>query len=458
MVARQYARGVGPVRVPSNLLVLIGIGLLAVFAAGGAIALAGTKTGTVLALLAVVGPLAFYSTLFSPFAFPFTLFALLVPFDNLLSIEAFGTATRLLAIATGGALIIWLLRTRRGIWPDRAVLGWTAFALLSLISMMWAMDPTASVPHVLTFFQLLTLYIAVACMPIDRRTLAMVVAVVIVSGVLAAAYGAWVFHHGTNVSANGRLFLQSDDSMIDPNHFAAALIVPFCLALIGLVNTRSFLMRILFVAALIVMGGGVAVAGSRGGLLAVAAAFVYIFIRSKRRLLIGGLGIASMGVALAAYGNVLSRFSNAASTGGAGRADIWKVGLDAFRQHFWIGAGASNFPLAFDQSFLTVTENYYTHWHRAPHNILISTGVELGIVGLAVFLGAWWLQFRAMRGIPQGDPLYSLRTAMEAGLIGLFFAGMFLDIMYSKYVWLAFILCALIRNAAYCTRKANQTS
>ncbi len=457
MAARLSAHNGRSLRSSPNIFAMFAIAALAIVAALGAIALAGTKTGTALALLAVAGPCAAYGALMAPLVFPFSIFALLVPFDNLLSMPAFGTVTKLLAIVSGGAIVLWLLRTRRGVVPDRSVIGWTVFFLFSLVSVIWALDPSVSTDHLLTFFQLLVLYTAISFMPVQRRTLATLVTIVIVSGVLAGAYGAYVFHHGTQVSANGRLFLSNDANIVDPNHFAAALILPFSLALVAITTTRSFMARVFYTLAIVVIGGGLAVAGSRGGLLAIFAAFLYVFIRSRKRLLVGGLAVAGIGVALAAYGNVLARFSNATSTGGAGRADIWRVGVAAFKQHPWFGAGFSNFQVAFDQAFLNVSQTYYTHWHRAPHNVLISTGVELGIVGLAIFGLACWYQFRSLRDIGQGDQLYGLRTGIEAALIGLLIASMFLDVMTTKYVWLAFILCALTRNASLVPRKAITT-
>ena len=52
-----------------------------------------------------------------------------------------------------------------------------------------------------------------------------------------------------------------------------------------------------------------------------------------------------------------------------------------------------------------------------------------------------------MRDVPADDPDYALRLALEGALIGLFVAALFLDVMITKYVWLAFMLAALLRNA-----------
>lgn len=431
---------------PTSIVAVV-IGFLSVCAAVGAIMLSGTKTGVVLALLATLGPIVLYGVLAVPLVFPFALFVLLVPFDNLLALSSVGTLTKLVAIACGAAFILWLLRTRRYVLPTRAVAVWGGFMLLQIVSLVWAIDPALSLQRLATPLELYTLYAAASFMPVNERVLRTLIVAAIGGAVIAGLYGAYVFHSGVDVSNNGRLFLANDETLIDPNHFAAALIAPFALALSALASTRSRVIGTLAAVAVACIALGIAVAGSRGGILAVAVAFLYLCIRSRRRLAICAIGVAGLALALAMHGSALSRFSNATSSGGAGRFDIWKVGLTAFSSHWMIGAGFGNFPIAFDRAFLSVSEGYYTHWHRVSHNILVGTAVELGVIGLVVLLIAWWFQLRTADTIAPTHPLYWMRTGLEAGVCGLFFAGLFLDILTQKYLWLAFILLALVRNA-----------
>ena len=430
--------------------------LLGVMATLGITALAGTKTGVALALAAVLGPLAGYGAICAPLVFPFTAYIALVPFDNLLALPAFGTLTRLLAIACGGSIVLWLIRTRRFIPPDRALVFWIALTAWAAASLGWAIDPNDSYAHLFTTLQLLELYAAISFVPIERRTLRVVLIAIVFSGAFAASYGVYVFRHGIDVNAgNGRLWLQNDNSIVDPNQFAAALLLPCALALAGFLRAKSWTLWLGSSAALVVMGLGIAVSGSRGAVLALAAVLLYLVLRLRTGLLAAGVAVGALSCALTFSSDLVQRFSIAASTDGAGRLDIWRVGLHAFRDYFWFGAGYSNFPLAYDQSFLTVSEHHYTWWHRAPHNILLSTGVELGIVGLVLFLIAYAQQFRTLRVVGRQDPLFTVRVAVEGALIGLFVAGLFLDILYTKYFWLALMLAMLVRNAAYAPQRAS---
>lgn len=151
--------------------------------------------------------------------------------------------------------------------------------------------------------------------------------------------------------------------------------------------------------------------------------------------------------------SLIRRFGESTITGGAGRADIWHVGFLAFKQHWLFGAGYANFPFAYDGAFIQVPELLYTHWHRASHNILLNTAVELGVIGLIFFVCAWIGQFRLLSIVQRDHRLYPLRLALEGSLIGLFIAGLFADIMAMKYAWLPFILIALTRNAILAERK-----
>lgn len=443
--------------VASNRWLTVAIVLLACVTAAGAIALAGTKTGMALALLASLGPLAAYGALTAPLLFPFCAFVLLVPFDNLLQFSAFGTVTKLLAIVSGVAIAFWQLRTKRFVIPDRALFYWIAFYVWAVCSLIWALDPQYAMQHVLTLAELLILFAAASMMPIESRTLVIVVGTVVASATIASLYGIYLFHGGNDVSVNGRLFIRSDESVIDPNQFAAALILPFTLALMAVAAAKGTFTRILAFASSVAIAGGIAVAGSRGALLGIALAFCYLFIRSRNRLVLGIIGFGGLGAALVAYANVLTRFSTAGATGGAGRTDIWRVGLSAFRMHPIAGWGFSNFPLAYDRAFLNVYESYYTRWTRAPHNIIVEISVELGIIGIVLLGLAAFKQFRALRFIAPASRLYSLRLALEAGMIGLACASLFLDMLVTKYLWLALILVMFTRNAELTASRTNRS-
>jgi O-antigen ligase len=445
-VSRPSSR-LAALRTP-QVMVSVGMIVLAVLAALGAIALAGTKTGLALAILAVAGPIALYASLVAPSLFPFMLYLVLVPFGNLLNLDSYGTVTKLLAIASGVAMMFWLVRTRRYIAPDQGVLWWLGFVLWATTTMLWAIDPQYGLPHLATLVELFLLYAVVSFMPVDRRFLVAFIATIVIGGALSGAYGIYLFHGGIDVSKDGRLFMANDNTIIDPNHFAAALILPFALALNIAVATRRVLVRVVSIASLALIVGGLLIAGSRGGLLAVVATFAYLCFRSRHRLILAFMGLIALGTGLSAYGNVLYRFSYAVSSGGAGRTAIWKVGLAALKAHPIFGVGYANFPYAYDRAFFNVYESYYAKWFRDPHDIFVQTSVELGLLGFILLVVVVWKTMRGTRNIPKDHPLFYLRTAAESAYIGLAVASIFLDVLEYKYLWLLFMTTSIVRNAA----------
>ena len=419
--------------------------------------LAGTKTGFVLAITAIAGPVMVYAAIIAPLIFPFGLYVLAVPFDNILNLTAFGTLTKLLAIISGAAIILYLIRTRRALPAPSSLLAWGALYTWAAVTAFWALDTKEVFTSLATSIELLILYGAVSILPAERGTIRWVTIATIGGAVIAGAYGAYLFHNGLDLYyATGRLRITTDTGAIDPNHFAAALLLPFCLCLTNMLYTSRWRIFLLNFASMSVLLIGVAISQSRGAMLAIAAIVVYFFLRSRLKvrlsLLVGGI-VAAMLV----YGSQTSlwdRLTQALSTGGAGRTSIWRVGLVAFKSHWLLGAGYNNFPNAYDQAFLQTPNQMWdmAAWHRAPHNLLVGTAVELGIVGLALLFVAWYVQFRQLRDIPSGDEFYPMRIALEAAVIGTFIAALFLDVMIFKYVWLTFMLIALVRNAHYVRR------
>jgi putative inorganic carbon (HCO3(-)) transporter len=418
--------------------------------------LAGTKTGVVLGLAAIAGPALVYVAIVAPLIFPFGLYVLLVPFDNLLDVGSFGTLTKLLAIAAGAAIILYLARKRRALPPPKSLLMWGAVYAWAAVTAFWALDQQAVFRLLLTSVELLILYGAISILPAERSTVRWVALATVAGGVLAAGYGAYLFHSGADIYYGGRLRITNATGAIDPNQFAAALLLPIALCINNVLVAKRGTTIALNVAALAVMFVGVAVSESRGAVLALVAMLIYMFVRGFRRARLGAL-TAAIAIAAAAFSTqtgLWSRFGYALSTGGAGRTSIWRVGLVALKSHWLIGAGYNNFPFAYDEAFLKTPHQIWgmASWHRGSHNLLIGTSVELGLIGLCLMLAAWVVQFRVLDCVAARDPDYGLRIALEATVIGTFVAALFLDIMAYKYVWLTFMLIALVRNAHYLRR------
>jgi exopolysaccharide production protein ExoQ len=424
------------------------IAFLGFIAAYVSVQLSGTKTGAVLAIGATLGPALLTVAITAPIVFPFSLYAFLTPFDAILLVTSAATLTRLVGLASAAALLFYMIRTKRFTDPDRSVAIWTLYYFWIIASAFWAIDTKGTMDMLPTALALFGLYVVVAMFRIDLRGLQTFIAAVTAGGVCASAYLIYLYHNG---SANfaGRMYLRTDDVNWNPDHLAAAMLLPLAFALMGAVSSRALSIRLLSILSIAIIIPTIALTGARGPELSTLAMMVYLFVRGENRKQFLALFAFLLVVGGAWFGpKLLTRWSEAFTTGGAGRTDIWHVGWIAFKENWLFGAGFNNFPAAYNHAFLQVFQPLYAGWSRAPHNILLGNGVELGCIGLVLLLLGWYAQFRMLRHIGPGDPRYRIRLCAEAALVGLFISGMFADVMLTKYVWLAFMVVVLTRNAA----------
>jgi O-antigen ligase len=436
--------------------VLAVIAALAAVGAYTSVALSGTKTGLALAIAAIAGPALAYAALTVPLVFPFASYAILTPFDNVLNFSAFGTLTRLLGIAAAAALLFFMLRSRRFVQPHRSLALWLLLYLWMLASMFWAMDISATLVTLPTAIQLFGLYVIVSMFPAGLRGLKTALIASVLGGVLAAIYGIYMFHNGIGYRGGDRLSITAGSGQVDPNHFAAALLLPIAIVLLIALWSHNLRTRILSIASFAVMLIALILSGSRGASLGLVAMVVYLLIRDRHRWQLGAtaalFGVAALG---ANWSSVSHRWALAGANGGAGRLAIWKVGWRAFQENWLLGAGYNNFPQAYNHAYINVYQSFVANWSRASHNVIIGTAVELGVVGAILLVLAWYGQFRMLSNIQPESRQYPVRLALESSLIGLFVAGFFLDLMIEKYVWLAFMLVALARNAVIDEKRSS---
>jgi len=140
------------------------------------------------------------------------------------------------------------------------------------------------------------------------------------------------------------------------------------------------------------------------------------------------------------------RTETALSTGGAGRTDIWSIGLGIFGSAPVTGVGLDNFSVANTPERVRDTPvsigTVESLASLGPHNIVIGTLAELGIVGV-VLLGAFLVPLVVRRGWGPDA------AVVQAALASLLVMAMFLDVLARKELWL---LIGLACGLAYLAR------
>ena len=398
-----------------------------------------------------LAPIVAFLIVQRPFMFPYGLFVFLIPFNGLLTLPGIGTAGRALGVLSGGVLVLYALRKKKLVSPPAVVAAWLIYVMWALASIMWALDPEQSVPGMSTLLQLFVLFAIVSITPSTRRDLITVLAAAVVSGIVAGAYGGWTFYHQQSDAVAraqaqlGRVLLESGENYVDSNAYADSLLFPLIVLTVLFLRERYKFRKAALAGAAAIVLAGIYFSASRGALIAYLAALIFMALASdyRRQLAVFGGWVLACS---AAVPMIWMRFAHAVDTGGSGRISIWSTGLKAAGDHWLFGAGMNNFSRAYDAVYLNVFQPYGAGWSRASHDILVQNLVELGLVGVIILATALILQYRVLSLIPRGDSLYDYRLMLQASLIALLVASIFIDMILAKYLW--FVLATMVQLRA----------
>ena len=404
----------------------------------------------VLGLIAA-GPLVLLA-LRNPYLFPYGLYILLIPFDQLLSIGSAGTITKFLGLAATVFVLIYIIRKRMIMRPPLPLYFALPYFGLVLLSIMWTPSiRTASVeaPSISSY---VLMYAVLSLAPLDRAQLRTICSCILIGGVLGALYGMYMLA-GAHASAPenadyGRLMITVGGHRIDPNQFANALLGPIAIAVVWLTHTRNVARALALVAAIGILAEGVLISLSREALVACLAVGVVIILYSRRRVLGFGVLFAAAAASFALVPAIAGRMMDAFKTGGAGRTGIWHTDIAAWAVHPVFGWGVGGAEDAYNAFLLRVAPRYFTGWGRPPHNTLLVALVELGIVGAVLVSAAYLSSFSLLRTIERGSELFPTKVALTAALAGLGVAAMFIDLTVYKFLWVVVVGIAQLHNVA----------
>jgi len=179
--------------------------------------------------------------------------------------------------------------------------------------------------------------------------------------------------------------------------------------------------------------GGVAVTGSRTGLLALAFVVLLLVCTGRRRLLTGSLLLLVMvGTWLALPESLKDRYRTIGDYDSqatwVARRQTWEIGERMFLNNPVFGVGAGNFAAARRDE-----RNPYDREWLSPHSVYIEVSAELGLPGIICFLALIWYVVRENRRLrrqlrrapPSSDVSYALALSLaaEVTLYTLLFVG-----------------------------------
>jgi len=399
-----------------------------------------------LIFIAVLLPFYIFFALRKPFLFLFGLYVFLLPFDSILVVgrEEFGpTVTKFLGVVSIVVLFLKAFQERKLKKPENAVLWWGLFVLFGALSFGWGLRPDLIQERIPTAIGLYLLYLIVSCYGIKREEFEKLLTLIVWGGICAAAYSIYSYYF-LHIS-----FLDSERSSLivggraeDPNQLVFALSIPLALLMGKFLASEKRVFKVLWFIALAIVLYATLIAGSRGGILGIATIF-FIFalsrLKKKTSLIIAITLMLSSAFLLLPeiFFERMSKMTIVSQMAEGNRLSIWMTGLDIFKDSWLLGVGIDGFPTA----YLTYAGSLIG---LGPDSNYVGVLAEMGIIGIAIFLGSMYKHFSLLKKrFFYRDYLSVTLTAMGAGLS---IEGGLLDTLWRKSFWLLWMLIMMYKN------------
>ena len=281
-----------------------------------------------------------------------------------------------LAVWLPALIVLWGSRTLwAAVWRENplfcaALLAWCAWAALSLF---WTAAEEPLKPLKRIVYVMLFLVAFPLLQVVKPQTIGLLLRVATIGLALAALWSLYL-HFYLHV----RPFGERLGGIGEAAHPILGGYVMALAAVLGLqFIPRGLLVRVVWAVVLLVLFGFVVLTQSRGACLALlfSALSMPLWSSGRRAWLIAG------GVAVAAVVGVLRFASWFMERGVSYRPEIFAESVSMMLQRPWLGLGIGS-------NYRVVTANYPAGFDHS-HNLLTHVGIELGLVGLLLWLAVW---------------------------------------------------------------------
>lgn len=253
----------------------------------------------------------------------------------------------------------------------------------------------------------------------------------------------------------------------ETNRFAQIMAVLLPLAAALAVCSQG-VSRFAYLVATMLIAGGMALAFSRGAIVALALAlpFALLFrVLQFRHIVLGIVAASLLLLALPHYTERVASIGQVAaqtlglSPGGLrnadgaarGRMTEMKATAMVFIDYPIFGAGPGMAEVHYPD-YAPVVGGNVRPGTRKSHNLYLELAAETGLVGLIAFLAMILMVFvqleRARKRLANRDPLlWGIVCGLELGLIVYLMTSMFLHTAYVRYFWILLALCVVATHA-----------
>lgn len=333
---------------------------------------------------------------------------------------------------------------------DWWIVGWTA---LNLMLCLVAQDKAAALDFCRRWLSMVLLYWLITRLFTDKGKYERLLMVIVFSMAVSCLIGLAVSMAGTNpfsIHQDPTLVRITGATGMDPNTFAATLLLPLILAATAALTHPGAGFRWVYLGTVLVLIVGIMLTYSRSAflvLVVMAAIAAGTWRRHITRAQWAIIGVGLLIVLMLQSDEILERLASLEQLFADEQADVslWRrqnyirVGLNIFKNHPFLGAGPGNFvvlhahPDYQPQSILVGVP-------RMPHNTYLQVISETGLVGLIFFIGLAVTALSRTAPAMRTDAVYP--QGLFIVLMGFAMMGLFLHLLLEKHVW---ITLALIR-------------
>ena len=324
------------------------------------------------------------------------------------------------------------------------IIFWIMFNLSDYFSPIGSFRSATSSVLVLDIFNTIILMYFISLPLITNERSLRVLVLLFVGLILYYVYWSNDQYFSWNMSQfnKGRLMGPMGSPYRDENKFAMLFVTGMPFLLFGVFYFKSLILKGILGLGLLLLWHSVILTGSRGALLAVAAATVVSYLLIKSRIF--GLLLVAGLIAAVIYqgGQLLTRTTNTLQVAETQteapidpRAQSWQTGIDLIKKYPVFGVGV--------QRFQEATRIFYPE--RNPyvaHNTFLNFAANTGLINGLIYLSFYWLQFKRFRNIRKSNlepnsTISYINNATMVAFTGFYVGSMFLDlIIYEPFYFL----------------------
>src|SRR6185369_16709033 len=329
--------------------------------------------------------------------------------------------------------------------PNAVILFLILLPAWTCVTYLFAFEPGPATGRLIEVLKVFLFVLVTAMVLRTRKHVDWMIWVIVISvGFFGAKGGAFTLLTG----GGHRVYGPPGDSFLsDNNAIAVGVIMVIPLMYYLREESRSKWVRRGLLAAMVLSGIAVLGTYSRGGLLAVCAMLIFLWFKSRRKVVFAMLLIPLVPLTITAMPerwfdrmNTISAYEEDASA--MGRINAWKTAINIANDRPLVGGG---FELYSGTTFAKYAPDPQDV--HAAHSVYFQMLGEHGYVGLLIFLSlglAAWITARRTIALSRASPEHAwagnLARAFQVSLVGYAVGGAFVNIGYWDLMYYEIVL------------------